>query len=365
MGMCTLAFAPEGLSRLTLLLDAEAPPNVSDYDRRTPLHIAAAEGNQAAVQLLIQYGADPDARDRWGSTPKDEASNSPALTETIFTARPGKNPISEQSADISVFGAFKTGVASSSSSNKSSASGLNVSLLQDTSTALAGHVQQPPPTEVVVAAPASKTVREAVSAATTELCAAAAAGDLSELRRLLRKKADPSKADYDGRTPLHLAASEGCVPAIELLLETWPTLDINALDRHHHTPLADALEHGKKDAARFLQARGGSVFNRRSAAALCWAAFHGDTTRIASLVNQGRDPNVADYDGRTALMLAASEGRADCVRWLLAASADPALKDRHGHTALDDALRANGAGEAFESVVKALRLAMSANTHCL
>ena len=102
-----------------------------------------------------------------------------------------------------------------------------------------------------------------------------------------------------------------------------------------------------------------------SLSALCWAAFHGDTTRIASLVNQGRDPNVADYDGRTALMLAASEGRADCVRWLLAASADPALKDRHGHTALDDALRANGAGEAFESVVKALRLAMSANTHCL
>ena len=81
---------------------------------------------------------------------------------------------------------------------------------------------------------------------------------------------------------------------------------------------------------------------------------------MQSLIHQGRDPNVADYDGRTALMLAASEGWVDAVRWLLAAGADPALKDRHGHTALDDAVRGVGAGgdaTVFEPIVAALQLA--------
>ena len=176
-----------------------------------------------------------------------------------------------------------------------------------------------------------------VSAATAELCAAAAASDLAELRRLLRKKADPRQADYDGRTPLHLAASEGSVPAMELLLAACPALNVNATDRWRHTPLSDALGHGHQEAAAWLQARGGASWNRPSAAGLCWAAFRGDAARLQSLVRAGASVNAADYDGRTALMLAVCEGHAHAVHALLRMGADPHLKDRHGHTALDEA----------------------------
>ena len=45
----------------------------SDYDRRTPLHIAAAEGQSEIVQLLCEKGANVNTMDRWGARPIDGA----------------------------------------------------------------------------------------------------------------------------------------------------------------------------------------------------------------------------------------------------------------------------------------------------
>lgn len=44
-----------------------------DYDGRTGLHVAAAEGQLAAVTLLLEQGADPTLKDRFGFTPVDDA----------------------------------------------------------------------------------------------------------------------------------------------------------------------------------------------------------------------------------------------------------------------------------------------------
>jgi len=45
----------------------------SDYDGRTPLHLACAEGQEAVVRFLLEAGVKVDAKDRWGRTPLDEA----------------------------------------------------------------------------------------------------------------------------------------------------------------------------------------------------------------------------------------------------------------------------------------------------
>lgn len=71
--LCSCVF--EGnLPLLRRLLKAKAPVDAGDYDKRTALHISSAEGNLAAVRLLIEEGgAKVDVKDRWGYTPLDEA----------------------------------------------------------------------------------------------------------------------------------------------------------------------------------------------------------------------------------------------------------------------------------------------------
>lgn len=72
---------------------------------------------------------------------------------------------------------------------------------------------------------------------------------------------------------------------------------------------------------------------------LCWAASQGDLDEVRSLVASGVDPNVGDYDGRTALHLAASEGHYDVVKYLLDQGADASPVDRWGGTPVADAVR--------------------------
>lgn len=49
---------------------------------------------------------------------------------------------------------------------------------------------------------------------------------------------------------------------------------------------------------------------------LCQAAADGDIDYLKMLVDNGLDPNAADYDSRTALHLAASNNRLDVIKYL-------------------------------------------------
>ena len=72
---------------------------------------------------------------------------------------------------------------------------------------------------------------------------------------------------------------------------------------------------------------------------LCWAASHGDLDEVCALIASGVDPNISDYDGRTALHLAASEGHYEVVVYLLDQNVDPSPVDRWGGTPVADAAR--------------------------
>ena len=59
---------------LRLLYTAGADLDTGDYDMRTALHLAAAEGKVEAVRALVdELGAAKNPTDRWGKTPLQEA----------------------------------------------------------------------------------------------------------------------------------------------------------------------------------------------------------------------------------------------------------------------------------------------------
>ena len=69
------------------------------------------------------------------------------------------------------------------------------------------------------------------------------------------------------------------------------------------------------------------------------AAGEGNLTQVRRLIENGVDPNLGDYDRRTALHLAAAEGHDKVVELLLRSKANPNSADRWHGTPLQDALK--------------------------
>ncbi|KAL5555901.1 hypothetical protein UlMin_038137 [Ulmus minor] len=67
------AVAMGHMNLLKRLLAEGVNPNAKNYDRRTPLHIAASEGLYSMAELILDAGASVYLKDRWGNTPIDEA----------------------------------------------------------------------------------------------------------------------------------------------------------------------------------------------------------------------------------------------------------------------------------------------------
>jgi glutaminase len=200
---------------------------------------------------------------------------------------------------------------------------------------------------------------EAQARRVTELIWAASKGDLGAIQREHVRGADLNSADYDGRTPLHLAAAEGQSGVVEFFVQRSredASLNLNPRDRWGGTPLDDALFAGHDQVASLLQAvggirartltatqvTGGTIYPEANPAhtiELIWAASEGDILAIRRLMARGVPLQVADYDRRTPLHLAASEGRVETVRFLLNQGVEVGVTDRWGSTPLQDAKR--------------------------
>ncbi|CAI5514490.1 unnamed protein product, partial [Closterium sp. Naga37s-1] len=167
------------------------------------------------------------------------------------------------------------------------------------------------------------------------LCYAAKRGDMLECFRLAAGGFDVAAADYDGRTPMHLAAVTGQDKVVQFLLAHGA--QVNAKDAFWRTPLQEAVAAGHWSTAEILRSNGGELHLRNQGTHLCRLASSSNSHQLARLLEFGADPNSADYDGRTALHVAAAEGHLNVVKVLLQGGASPSVRDRWQRTPMDEA----------------------------
>ena len=74
------------------LIERGVDINSVDYDMRSALHVAAAEGHEQLVSFLLTNGADATIKDRWGRTPADEAKRS--ATHLVHLFKQGQDNLS-------------------------------------------------------------------------------------------------------------------------------------------------------------------------------------------------------------------------------------------------------------------------------
>ena len=92
--MCEAASRGD-VARLELLIAADGgnDVNLGDYDRRTPLHLAAAEGFLGVTTFLIERaGAQHSPLDRWHGTPLQDAERSGHTAVASYLAAQAPQP---------------------------------------------------------------------------------------------------------------------------------------------------------------------------------------------------------------------------------------------------------------------------------
>lgn len=175
------------------------------------------------------------------------------------------------------------------------------------------------------------------------------------MKRLVKNGISANAHDYDRRTALHLAASDGRTEVVQYLLEA--RADASFEDRFGGSALDDAIRHGHAGIQRLLYDAGARVSGMNNVLRACAASARGDPRDIEltkSLVDNGLEPNAGDYDGRTPLHLAACSGKLGLLEYLLSViqacsrsgreagserTSHMNVVDRFGFTPLDDAFR--------------------------
>ena len=293
-----------GLSWLLLkLLDSYSLSDIhaSDSYGNMPLLWAARNGHGAAVQLLLDRGADV------------AAENFEGVTALYWAARNGHAAIIEQLLE--------------SGANCRTKDKLGWTPLHRA--AFNGH------TEVTCILLDNNADIEAMdSTKWTALMRAATIGNVEITRLLLSKSANVEVRDMKGCTPLHHAAANGHSQVIKLHLEHGSELE--AKDNQSWSVLHHAAWTGHEKTTRYVLKKGATLNSKADNGwtALHQASWQGHIAVVGRLLREGADPNEVDDQGETALHQAAWRGHAAVMKLLLEEDADPHPKDKSGQTPL-------------------------------
>ncbi|MDR1420416.1 MAG: ankyrin repeat domain-containing protein, partial [Treponema sp.] len=273
------------------------PSSVKSTDKngRTILHLAARDGNTAAVRIILEGESPLDMKDNDGKNPLDLALERPDSLSHMECAE--LLILRGARSDLPLFGYF---------------------------------------------APAARVINYNIRGAdgSAPLHAAAREGYTGFISFLIARKAGVNIKNASGTTPLHEAARSGNLAAMELLLDEGA--DVNAQDAKGNTVLHVAIPEAAHRAALSLFLSRGANPNIRD--------VHGESPLhiavtldrgpdiLQTLLGGGADTSIRNIDGKTALYLAIEENRAGIVTPLLSYGSDIFAADNAGITPYEKAM---------------------------
>lgn len=271
--------------------------NVETRDGRgaTPLMHTAAFGNLQAMRLLIEKGADVNARNNADATALLWCAREPEKARLLI----------EKGADVNV-------------QSRQGRTPLMVAALREGNSAIVALLLEKG------ADPKVKTRR-----GDTALHSAASAGDPESIRFLLAKGASVHAADFLNRTPLFAASTSRNPAAIKALIQAGA--DVNATNKRPApglVPLTASMERN-------------GLPNNHQVSPLHKAAAFGPVESVRLLLTAGSNVNAADSRGLAplAFALATETPSLEIVRVLLMAGASVNATDSNGEAPLDWAAR--------------------------
>lgn len=164
---------------------------------------------------------------------------------------------------------------------------------------------------------------------------AASLGQTATLGALLAKGLDPDTADADGNSLLILAARDGHLEAVDLLLKYRARVTRRNL-AGDSAPMLAALKGYREIVKRFIAV--GVPLDGDGWTPLMYAAFEGHAEIAGDLLKAGAEVDARAPNLATPLMLAARNGHIRVVETLLAAGADTTLKNDRNKTAAEWAM---------------------------
>ena len=161
----------------------------------------------------------------------------------------------------------------------------------------------------------------------------------------------PGAKDEERQTALHIAASQGHLAIVELLLANVDAKSkIDEVDIDGSTALHCAISHGHyRIVERLLSANANVGIRNRWGQTPLHLAVRQANDNMVNLLLRGDSRTTTDDEGNTAIHVAVIGGKMEIVKSLLAAKLDVGVRNNKGETALHQA-----ASLGFESLVKLL-----------